>query len=211
MRVSGAARKTLRPAPWGGGGGGGGGFVGRTRAMQIWAGLGNPGAQYALHRHNVGFMAVDAIAEVAWLRPVAEEVPKAGQRRPDRRHQILLLKPQTYHERQRRRGSAGAALLQARQGRADRLPRRARPRPVQGQGEARRRHRRAQWPALDRRLLGPDFRRVRIGIGHPATRTGSRRTCWAITPRARWSRCPTCSARSRPRPNGWPTATTCAS
>ena len=31
--------------------------------MHIWAGLGNPGAQYALHRHNIGFMAVDVIAE----------------------------------------------------------------------------------------------------------------------------------------------------
>ncbi|NNC71950.1 MAG: aminoacyl-tRNA hydrolase, partial [Sphingomonadaceae bacterium] len=32
--------------------------------MQLWTGLGNPGAEHAMHRHNVGFMAADAIAEV---------------------------------------------------------------------------------------------------------------------------------------------------
>jgi hypothetical protein len=43
-------------------------------AMQIWVGLGNPGAQYAMHRHNVGFMAIDTIAERPRLSPVEEAV-----------------------------------------------------------------------------------------------------------------------------------------
>lgn len=64
--------------------------------MKLWVGLGNPGAAYAGHRHNVGFMAVDRIAERhgfgAWRRRFRGEVAEgviAGTR-------ILLLKPMTF-------------------------------------------------------------------------------------------------------------------
>ena len=64
--------------------------------MKLFVGLGNPGAQYALNRHNVGFMAVDAIAAAhdfpAWRKRfsgLASEGKLGGE-------QVLLFKPQTF-------------------------------------------------------------------------------------------------------------------
>ena len=64
--------------------------------MQIWVGLGNPGAQYAMHRHNVGFMAVDAIAEVHRFEPPKKSFHGWAQQGRIGSRRILLLKPATF-------------------------------------------------------------------------------------------------------------------
>jgi len=64
--------------------------------MKLFVGLGNPRAEYAFNRHNVGFMAVDVIAAThafsAW-RKRFEGVAAEGKLG---REQVMLLKPQTY-------------------------------------------------------------------------------------------------------------------
>jgi PTH1 family peptidyl-tRNA hydrolase len=64
--------------------------------MQLWVGLGNPGANHAMNRHNVGFMAVDAIAETHGFDPWRKQFQgwsAAGRIGSER---IVLLKPATY-------------------------------------------------------------------------------------------------------------------
>ena len=110
--------------------------------MQIWVGLGNPGAKYALQRHNVGFMAADIIAEAHDFGPWQKKFRSLVAEGRIGRHRVLLLKPQTFMN------DSGDAVQQALRfyklddGRADRLPRRARPRAIQGEGARRRRPRR---------------------------------------------------------------------
>ncbi|APX25173.1 MAG: aminoacyl-tRNA hydrolase [Rhodobacteraceae bacterium] len=64
--------------------------------MQILVGLGNPGGKYAKNRHNIGFMAVDRIAEDhgfgPWRSRFQGEVSE-GRLGGDK---VLLLKPGTY-------------------------------------------------------------------------------------------------------------------
>ena len=67
-----------------------------TPVSFIIAGLGNPGAQYAKTRHNVGFVAIDYIAEKLGVRidrakfhSLVTEARIGGVR-------VLLMKPETY-------------------------------------------------------------------------------------------------------------------
>jgi peptidyl-tRNA hydrolase, PTH1 family len=64
--------------------------------MKLFVGLGNPGGKYAGNRHNVGFMAVDAIARRHSFGPWKKRfhgVAAEGQIGTER---VLLLKPETY-------------------------------------------------------------------------------------------------------------------
>ncbi|MEZ5883059.1 MAG: aminoacyl-tRNA hydrolase [Paracoccaceae bacterium] len=64
--------------------------------MKLWVGLGNPGAKYAGNRHNIGFMAVDRIAEDHGFGPWRAKFQ--GQISEGRigAARIVLLKPGTF-------------------------------------------------------------------------------------------------------------------
>ena len=135
--------------------------------MQIWAGLGNPGGSYALHRHNVGYMAADVIAAAHGF-----SAPKKAFRSELRegrigKHRILLLKPQTFMNVS---GEAVAAALRFYKLDLDALtvfhdeldlaPMKVKVKV--GGGTAGHNGLRSTEAHI-----GNPFRRVRIGIGHP--------------------------------------------
>ena len=135
--------------------------------MQLWVGLGNPGAQYALHRHNVGFMAIDTIAEVHGFSPVQKKFQGWLQEGRIAGTKVLLLKPATYMNESGR--SVGEALrfykldtdaLTVFHDELDLAPFKVKAK--HGGGTAGHNGLRS----IDQHL-GADFRRVRIGIGHP--------------------------------------------
>jgi PTH1 family peptidyl-tRNA hydrolase len=135
--------------------------------MKLFVGLGNPGAKYALNRHNVGFMAVDAIAAAhdfpAWRKRFSG---LAAERRLGR-EQVLLLKPQTFMNESGR--AAGEAFrfykldlgdVVAFHDEIDLPPGKVRVKTgggVAGHNGLR---------SLSAHI-GNDYARVRIGVGHP--------------------------------------------
>jgi PTH1 family peptidyl-tRNA hydrolase len=135
--------------------------------MELWVGLGNPGAQYALQRHNVGFMAADIIAEVHNFSPWSKKFRSLIAEGRVGRKRVLLLKPQTFMNDS---GDAVQQALKFYKLRLDMLtvfhdeldlaPFKVKVKV--GGGTAGHNGLRSVDAAL-----GPEFRRVRIGIGHP--------------------------------------------
>lgn len=64
--------------------------------MLLLVGLGNPGEKYARHRHNVGFMAVDAIADAMGFGPARAKFQGDLREGVIGGEKALILKPRTY-------------------------------------------------------------------------------------------------------------------
>lgn len=135
--------------------------------MQLWVGLGNPGPKYAMHRHNVGFMAVDTIAEMHDFGPIQKKFQGWMQDGRIGGERVILLKPATYMNESGR--SVGEALrfykldlsaLTVFHDELDLAPFKVKVK--QGGGTAGHNGLRS----IDKHL-GADFRRIRLGIGHP--------------------------------------------
>ncbi len=135
--------------------------------MQLWVGLGNPGPQCAMHRHNVGFMAADVIAELHGFGPVQKKFQGWLQEGRVGGAKVLLQKPATFMN------DSGRAVAEALRfykldvdaltvfhDELDLAPFKVKVRT--GGGLAGHNGLRS----IDQHL-GPEFRRVRLGIGHP--------------------------------------------
>jgi len=139
--------------------------------MLILAGQGNPGDRYANNRHNVGFMAVDEIAR-RWRfgpeRSRFQSLAREGSiETPDGAVKALILKPQTFYNESGR--AVGEAMKFYKLKPADVVlfydeidlaPGRFRMKT--GGGAAGNNGVRSVTAHL-----GPDFRRARLGVGHP--------------------------------------------
>jgi peptidyl-tRNA hydrolase, PTH1 family len=136
--------------------------------VKLFAGLGNPGAQYALHRHNIGFMALDAIAALYSLGPWKTRFQGLASEGRIADHKVTLLKPATFMNDSGR--SVGEALrffkldpataLTVFYDELDLEPMKVRVK--HGGGAAGHNGIRS----IDAHV-GNDYTRVRLGIGHP--------------------------------------------
>jgi PTH1 family peptidyl-tRNA hydrolase len=138
--------------------------------MRLFVGLGNPGAKYAHNRHNIGFVAVDEIARrhgfAPWRRRFQGETAE-GTLDSER---VVLLKPATFMNDSGRAVQEAANFFKIAPGEITvfqdelELPP-AKVRVKIGGGIAGHNGLRSISAHI-----GNDYRRVRLGIGHPGVK-----------------------------------------
>jgi len=136
----------------------------------LLVGLGNPGPEYALHRHNVGFMALERIASRHGFGSLKSRFKGLTAEGRIGSAKILGLKPTTYMNRS---GDAVAEAVQFYKLKPEQVivlydeldlaP--GKMKVKKGGGSAGHNGIRSIDAAI-----GPDFWRVRIGIGHPGVK-----------------------------------------
>ena len=135
--------------------------------MRLFVGLGNPGARYAGNRHNIGFMAVSRLAEVPRASPWRSKFQGEMAEVRFGSDKLILLRPTTYMNESGRSVQEAARFFQLGLDRItvfhDELDLAfGRVRVKVGGGHAGNNGIRSIAGHM-----GPDFQRVRLGIGHP--------------------------------------------
>lgn len=143
--------------------------------MLILAGQGNPGAKYARNRHNTGFLMLDRIHAVhgfgPWRAKFDAEISEGAVEAATGRLKVLLMKPQTFYNESGRALSKAATFYKLGPeavtlfyDEIDLAPGRLRVK--RGGGAAGNNGVRSATAHL-----GAEFRRVRVGVGHPGDKS----------------------------------------
>ena len=138
--------------------------------MRLFVGLGNPGAKYARNRHNIGFMAVDEIARRHGFSPWRRRFQGETSEGALGTERVILLKPTTYMNDSGRSVQEAAGFFKI------------------APGDVTVFHDELELPPGKVRVkigggiaghnglrsisahIGNDYRRVRLGIGHPGVK-----------------------------------------
>lgn len=139
--------------------------------MQLWVGLGNPEPGMARNRHNIGFMALDIIADRHGFSPWRQRFKGHTAEGTIGGEKILALKPQTYMNASGEAVQQAAAFYKVQvddivafHDELDLVPGKVRVK--LGGGAAGHNGLRS----MDRMLGNPNYWRVRLGIGHPGSK-----------------------------------------
>ncbi|MFP4405196.1 aminoacyl-tRNA hydrolase [Rhodosalinus sp.] len=135
--------------------------------MQLFVGLGNPGQKYARNRHNIGFMAVDRIAGAHGFGPWRAKFQAELAEGRLGGEKVVLLKPQTYMNLSGQ--SVGEAMRFYKLGPGDVTVFHDELDLAPGKLRVKRGGGHAGHNGLRsiHQHIGADYRRVRLGIGHP--------------------------------------------